>query len=150
MIIDFGEHIGMSVEAVVLKEPGYIKWVFSLENPKGRMVQVKSEAQRLIPIFDAIPYQKACCACMKPATRCTVYRDNIYVPYWWCDECDPYQSAPDGGKLTIIRTYEEAVDHCGIYCSGKTPLQQLVKTMAQAKGLPKRVGEKQAQAFFAK
>ena len=150
MIVNFGKHKGKSVGALVLKEPAYIAWVLSKSNPSGPLGGVKAEAQRLIRIFNSKPIATRCygSGCGKPSTRCTVYMGNVYGSMWWCDDCDPYQSGAIGGKLQDIRTYENALTHCDLFCSRQDALKDLIKTMAQEKGLPKRVGEKQTQEFF--
>lgn len=148
MNVTFGEHKGTSVETLILKEPGYVSWVLSVPNPSGPMRALKAEIERLITIFDGKPFSKVCHGCQKVATNCSVYRYNTYMPMWWCDNCDPYQSGADAGKLQVISTYRQALGHSKAYSTTKDALRTLIKTMAQAKGLPARIGKSQAQAFF--
>lgn len=151
MKVGFGKHKDKSVATIVLKEPGYVAWVLSESRPSGPLARVKAEAQRLIAFFDSKPYQRRCHGhgCTKSATYCTVYRNNVYGPMWWCDDCNPYQMGATDGKLSGIRTYNDAINHCNVFCTRRDALKDLVKIMAHAKGLPKRVGEKQAAEFFA-
>lgn len=151
MKIGFGKHSDKSVAVLVLKEPGYISWALSQENPNGPLARVKGEAQRLISIFDSKPVQKQCCgcSCTNQATRCSVYRYNVCQPFWWCDACDPYQTFAAQGTLSTIKTFRNAVDFCASPGTIRKDLKNLIVTMAQAKGLPKRVTEAQAAAFFA-
>lgn len=152
MKVGFGKHKDKSVGALVLKQPDYIAWVISKASTSGPLARVKAEALRLIRIFDSKPIQTKCFGngCSQLATRCTVYQSNVYGPMWWCDECNPYQSGAIGGKLSAISTYERALHHCQIFSSRKDALLDLIKSLAQAKGLPKRVGEKQIDEFFSK
>jgi len=153
MEITFGKHAGKSIELLLLKEPEYIKWMLEQQNATGAMKRAQDEAKRLIARFNTKPFIKDCFG--KPgaahkATRCTVYGNNVTVPYWWCDSCNPYQSGANSGKLQAVSTYEEALNHVGFWCSGRSSdYKSLIKDLAQAKGLPARVGEKQAVAFFA-
>ena len=150
MYLKFGKHSDKSVEMIILKEPAYILWILTERNPKGRLLLVKTEAQRLIRIFDAKPFSGNCQGreCTKPATRLTVYADNVYAPMWWCDDCDPYQMGTRDGKLSLIKTYQDALLHHIQFHTPKSFLKDLVKTIAAEKGLPKRVGQKDAEEFF--
>lgn len=153
MQITFGKHAGKSLELLILKQPDYIAWMLQQQNAHGAMKRVQEAAKRLMARFDAKPILKDCFgqpAAAHKATRCTVYQNNVTVPHWWCDTCDPYQSGANPGKLQVIRTYEEALAHVTFWCGGRaSDYKSLVKDLAQAKGLPARVGEKQAAAFFA-
>ncbi len=56
----------------------------------------------------------------------------------------------EGEGFRTVITYTEALGHIQNYCGGrKGDLNFLIRILAEAKGLPKRVGEKQAQEFFA-
>jgi len=146
----FGKHKDKSVGALVLKHPDYIAWVLSEPNPSGPLARVRAEVLRLIGIFNSKPIKKKCFGngCSKAATRCTVYQDNVYGPFWWCDECDPYQAGAIEGRLSMISTYEGAIEHCEVFCSTKGALRDLIKSLSRAKGLPNRVGERQISDFF--
>lgn len=151
MQVTFGKHAGKSVELLMIKEPGYVKWVLEQQSPTGAMAKVKSYIQQLIKTFDAKPFiGKECWAksCNKSATRFTVYLDNI-DPYWWCGTCDPYQTGANSGKLQSPIGYTSALEHVELYCrSRKSDYMDIFKMISQAKGLPARVGETQAQKFF--
>ena len=150
MKVGFGKHKDESVETLVLKEPGYVAWALFEASPSGPLSRVKAEAQRLIAIFDSKPFLRKCCGagCTKPASRCVVYVDNVKHPTWWCDDCDPYQRGASAGKLTAIRTYKDALTLCDLVCPTGAARKTLVRTMAQEKGLPNRVGKKEAEEFF--
>jgi hypothetical protein len=150
MQVTFGKHAGKSLELLMLREPGYIHWLVQ-QSATGPLLALKSEALKLMKRFDAKPFNQVCHSrtCKLGATRATVYGDNL-VPYWWCANCDPYESGANAGKLQIVRTYADALSHVEFYCSGrKSDYVELIRYLAEAKGLPARVGEKQAQFFFA-
>jgi hypothetical protein len=149
MQVTIGKNDGKSVEWLVLKDPSYIEWLLGAQ-ASGKLLQLKHHAQNLIRKFDAKPISKRCYgqACSKAATRATVYLDNL-VPYWWCATCDPYESGANAGKLQVISTYSQALHHVEYFCKGrKSDAAEIIKYLAQAKGLPSRVGEQQAQQFF--
>ena len=54
----------------------------------------------------------------------------------------------EDGKLSLIKTYHDAFLHHMQFGTPKTFLRDLVKSMAVEKGLPKRVGIKEAEEFF--
>lgn len=153
MEITFGKYAGKSAEFLLLKEPQYISWLRTQTGTYGAMRQLQKSLNDLMAKFNNMPYQKSCCGngikCSKPVIRFTVYLNNIYTPYWWCDECDPYQTGAMPGKLQSICTYHDALTHIELYCNKRTSdYKTIILNMARAKGLPLRVGEKQAQEFF--
>jgi len=153
MVITFGKkHNGKSVELVMLRDPSYIKWMLSLSNPSGSIKKAIGHVKTLQMKFDAKPYLGKTCwnkLCKNPVTKLTVYHDNL-DPYWWCDTCDPYDAGANPGKLQSPDDYDLALLHVDHFCSNrKSDYLDLIKTIAEAKGLPKRVGENAAQQFFA-
>lgn len=150
MNVGFCKHSDKSVAILVLKEPEYVAWVLNQPNPSGPLARVQAEVKRLIDIFDSKPIQKRCYgnSCSNVATQCSVYRDNVISPFWWCGACDPHQRGAVEGNLTLISTYRDALRHCVLYRVRKVDLEKLITSLAQAKGLPQRVGEKQAEEFF--
>ncbi len=149
MQVAFGKHAGKSVELLMFKEPGYVHWLLQ-QSPSGALLVVQRHAHSLMKKFDAKPLHRQCHGhnCSALATRATVYGNSL-APYWWCDNCDPYEAGANSGKLQGVRTYSEALTHVEFYCGGrKSDYVALVKYLAQAKGLPTRVGEQQANAFF--
>ena len=135
----------------MLKEPSHIKWVLDQQSPTGAMAKVKSHIQQLIQVFDTKPFTGKQCwakACKKPATRFTVYLDNL-DPYWWCHACDPYQTGANSGKLQAPIDYRSALQHVELFGRNrKSDYTDIIKMISQAKELPGRVGEAQAQKFF--
>ena len=150
MYFKFGKYSDKLVEIVLLKDPNYIAWILGVPNPKGRMLLIKSEIQRLIRIFDAKPFLRNCRGrdCTRLATRLSVYFDDVYHPMYWCEDCDPSQMGARDGQLSMVKTYQDARLHHTLFHTPKSFLKDLVRNMAVEKGLPKRVGEKEAEGFF--
>jgi hypothetical protein len=83
------------------------------------------------------------------ATRCSLSRGAVRPLLCWCDDCDPYELGASAGKLRIVTSYGDALQYVHTYCRGEKPaLRTLIRQLAEAKGLPERVGEQQAQDFF--
>jgi len=151
MQVGVGKYSDKSVALVVLKKSEYVKWL--LENPgiSGQLAKVKTEAGRLISIFDAKPIKKNCGGhnCQNQAVRFSAYHGGQVDLYAWCDTCDECQAGAGRSKLSIVKTYMEALEHIDLYFdSRKTDYQQIIRNIASAKGLSARCGEKQAEAFF--
>jgi hypothetical protein len=149
MIIQHGKHTDKSVELVMLKDPSYIEWILNEPNPNGWLITVKQEILRLINIFDRKPFIRKCIGCKeRVAIRASLCDDNP-IPWWWCNECEPNLNEILKGRIHMVITYTQALNHIQNYCGGrKGDLDFLIRTLAEAKGLPKRVGEKQARSFF--
>jgi len=138
-----GKHEGMTTEAVLLKEPDFAEWYWEHypDAPHGR------DFKRLAAWFDQKPLIKKC-SCKKPATRASGYRGSPSLMFW-CATCDPYSSGANAGKLVEITTLEGALNHINHTANANRSFKRMiVKELAQAKGLPRRVGKVQALAFF--
>jgi hypothetical protein len=86
--------------------------------------------------------------CGRRAVRGTIYSGTVF-PRWWCDECDPAGHGATPGKLEEVGGYQWAAGYVAWHCGGrKESLAALVKALARARGLPDRVGEWEAKAFF--
>jgi len=150
-MVGFGKHQGLSVEKLVLQEPGYVSWMLSQPAPTGPMGPASDEARSLVAVFDDKPFAARCCGegCANRATRCVLYVGTSDFTLW-CDHCDPYSLGADPGKLTLIRGYYDAINYVMTWCGNrKSSLGLLIRDLARAKGLPLRVGPEQAHAFFA-
>lgn len=152
MRVPFGKYAGKSTEILVLKHPDYAFSILGEREATGHFHDIQVEIRRLIQLFDQKPILRPCmcgpCMCGRCATRGTVYKRTVQ-PYWWCENCDPYRLGASPGKLQIIRSYFDAVD-CANMCGAgwRSAFKILINEMARAKGLPERVGEAQALAFF--
>ena len=68
---------------------------------------------------------------------------------WWCDYYGPDPILALNGRVHLITSYRDSLSHVERYCKGrKSDYQVLIRDLAQAKGLPSRVGEKQGKEFF--
>jgi hypothetical protein len=96
-----------------------------------------------------VPFLRKCTGCKERLGTRASLRDDSPIPFWWCNECEPDLIETLKGRIHIVTTYTQAFDHIRNYCGGrKGDLSYLIHFLAEAKGLPKRVGEKQAQEFF--
>jgi hypothetical protein len=152
MTITFGKYRGKSVEWLVLKAPDYLKWILEQPDSTCNLASVKTEALRLISLFDAKQITKPCLGsnCSKAAIQFTAYQGNPYLIYAWCDTCDPYQQGASPGKLTFIKTYRDALNYVKRDGGGRSSdYKGAIKKIAMAKGLPARSSEAQMKEFFA-
>ena len=146
MKLTFGKHKGKSVEIVVLKEPEYAMWILRKERAGEPLAHIRKEVRRLINVFDSKPFTCKCYGCHgNTATRFSLAHPSPSA-YWWCDECNPRSMGCDG-PLSVGQTYQQAMQYAEL-CLGKDHTKGLMRDLAEAKGLPKRVGEKQAEEFF--
>ncbi|MDA3807055.1 MAG: hypothetical protein PF440_03995 [Thiomicrorhabdus sp.] len=145
------KHKEKSMELLMLKEPGYVKWILEQKKLYGSLEKAQPYLEGLIEVFDSKPFVGKKCTgklCNLKATRFTVYGDNL-KPYWWCDTCDPYQVGAIDRKLQSPSDYRSALRYVENHCKGrKSDLKDIIKMISQAKGLPKRVGDDQAHKFF--
>lgn len=150
MIVSFGKYEGKTAELLVLKHPDYVRWLKSQNDLKGAARALRDECVRLIAKFNSMSFIKPCSGCKRASTRTTFYAGNVSDCYSWCSTCDPYSAGAVQGKLSVVKTYEDALLQASLYHSGKVTSQRsAVQTLAKAKGLGKSVTEKQASLFFA-
>jgi hypothetical protein len=148
--ITFGKYKGETIAKLILKEPGYVKWMLEESDASGPMARVVAEVKRLIKVFDEKPLIVSCSGsrCQRRATRCSAYRGSPDL-LQWCDECDMYDAGAVGGRLTEVRTYRDALKHIEFTDNGTTTgYRDIIKSLAKRKGLPDRVGAKQIADFF--
>jgi len=152
MLVTIGKHKGKTVGTLVLKHPDHIKWVLEQRAASGGLAQIQREAERLIEIFDAKPILGACSGrnCLRQPVRFTAHAGRASALYPWCDSCDPYTAGAPPGTLAEIRTYRDALRHIEWTYEGlSSGYKAIIKAIARSKGLPKRVGEQEIDAFFA-
>lgn len=150
LTLTFGKHKGETIGKLILKEPGYIKWMLEEPDASGPMAKAAADARRLIKRFDDNALTVPCSGsrCQRPATRCSAYRGSPDL-LAWCDECDIYGAGAVDGRLTEVRTYAEALRHIDMTDNGTTTgYRDIIRSLARRKGLPERVGAKQIERFF--
>jgi len=141
-----GNHEGETTEEVLLKHPNFAQWTIERypESPRGQAFI------RLSQEFDEKPFTADCHEkCGLKATRATACRDSSGL-YFWCDECDPFSTgARQVAVIYVIYTLSELLRHVDSNADGNRALKRrIVRRLAKAKGLPKRVGEEEALNFF--
>jgi len=154
MIISCGDkHKGESVAEVLIKDASYVKYVLSVTETEGLMTSIRDEMIRLINIFNSKPFLQNCWGdnhkCGEVATGATAYKEDYIGLYWWCNDCDPYQSGASMGTLHAITSYEDVLKYVYMVLNnnGKDS-EALIKRLAQEKGLPKRLSKGGIEKFF--
>src|SRR5271165_1178971 len=138
-----GKHAGKTYEEVLLK-PDFARW-YSRKFPD---TDLSAAFQDLAKKVNEMPFTVQCRHCANVARRASAYSGTPSL-YFWCGDCDPMNSGARQGTLSIVRTMKDALDHVEHTAGGKRKyMRAIVRSLAEAKGLPKRVGEKQAIAFF--
>jgi hypothetical protein len=141
-----GKHEGKAFEEVLLKDPAYAQWLTT----KGAPALAK-EFHKLIRLFDQKPMTVPCVECGNTATRATGYTGSRAL-FFWCESCNPRRSGASvaaSSKLHLVRTFNDAMQHIDKTLNGdQTAKAKIVRYLAEAKGLPKRVDEDAALAFF--
>ena len=78
-------------------------------------------------------------------------RDPIHHQWsslWWCHNLNPHQMGILYGRIQIIETYVDALNHVTNYRQRRmSDYRDLIRSIAQAKCLGKRVGEEQHRRF---
>lgn len=146
MRLQYGRHQGRTAETLLLRAPDYALWVMG-HQPDGRLAQ---HFRELAAAFDARPLQCDCQACGAPATRAAALPERSEL-YFFCDACALYPAAAPLGTAQDLRTLKDLADHVERTARRRAVarLRALVRRMAQAKGLPRRITEPGAEAFFA-
>jgi hypothetical protein len=138
-----GKHEGKSFEVVFLKAPSFAHYL-SINGQPG----IAKEFQKLIKRFDEKPITTPCAKCGNTATRATGYDSGTGLAlFFYCDNCDdPWL---DEAKGRLIRSFKDAIKFIDDTRNGnKAAKRATIRKLAEAKGLSKKVGEKEALAFF--
>lgn len=139
-----GKHVGKSSQIVTLNHPDYVVWYIS-EYPNAKLGLAFLEH---LSAFDSRPLVARCFGCKGSATRSTAYNNNVQLMHW-CDQCDPYGSGAVAGKLSLIRTYFDALGHVVDTCDArKADMKLIIRGLGKAKGLPTRVTISAAEDFL--
>jgi len=142
MLIGIGKHSGKSVEELVIKEPKYVEWLL-YHHMNGYMAVIKKEVIRLIQILDTKPFTSKCCNCGSPAHYVTFCEGGRPI-LSWCNECD-IRSIAIIENFETVTTYKDVLRRAE---GGKGYRKQIMLIYLTRKGLPQRVGKKQAAEFF--
>jgi hypothetical protein len=139
-----GKRAGKTLEEVLLKEPDFAQWYMG-NHPETAAAK---EFRRLMRLLDAKSFTEDCHSCGEPATRVSTYRGSPTLMFI-CDRCAPHSSGAESAKVGSAKTIGEVLRHIDGTADGhRAWKKQIVRELAEGKGLPKRVGEKQALAFF--
>lgn len=150
MVITFGAHNGDLVERVLIEDPGYVRWMLQKDSPDGPLATAVNHVRRCIAVLNAKPFAKTCVAknCGATATRGSMYERSPNISFW-CPTCSPYSLGAAPGKLQIVQTYNQVMEHVALYDGTKHGFQHAADGFVAAKGLAKPRTEKKLLAFFA-
>jgi hypothetical protein len=151
MQITFGKHRGKSSQEIAIKDGAYVKWVFD-QNASGPPLGIlQVELKRLTKHLDTKPFTGKCSnhGCTRKVCRLSAYTNNESDLYPWCAICDPYSLGANSGKLSIVVTYKDMLNHVEFRCGDtKSGYDRIIRAYASSKGLPSRVGAATAAQFF--
>src|ERR1700732_1276073 len=134
-----GRYAGKTTEEVLLKFPDWARWNVH-EYPGAKH---SKHFRELAKKFTSKPFVEPCEGCKGGVTRASAYRASPELRFW-CDDCNPSQTGAEQAKLTTVRSMGDALRHIEETADGnRNWKRQIVRALAEAKGLPKRVGEKQ-------
>jgi len=144
--IKSGAKAGKSTQELVLKEPDWVQF-FMGKAPQGSIpAAIKSH----VAAFNSRPLVKECWRCKDLATRASFYAGDARSACYWCEGCDPYSTGARSGMLTIVTTYSQALRFVDFHCRGsRVEKRKIIRLLGAAKGLPGRVGPKEAADFLA-
>ena len=146
MRLQFGPHKGRTTETLLLRVPDYAWWVLE-HSPTSRLA---GDFSRLKAAFDARPFAAHCQSCGQDATHASAYAGSVDL-HASCDECRLYEPAQAPlGFSGDLRTFQAAVRHAEATSPRRRRrnVRAIVRNLARAKGLPKRVTESAAERFF--
>ena len=139
--IKSGKHAGRATEEILLKKPDVAEWY--LKN--RRKSRYAKDFKRLIKIFNHKPFFARCERCFRKATvaygkiggdvltfRCA----RCYPDYYYSDTSGIVRATPIIWVLDTIAPRNRRLK------------RRLVWEVALAKGLPEKVGKREALAFF--
>jgi hypothetical protein len=140
-----GKHEGMTTEQASLTEPDFAQWTIEQypESPHGQaFIQHTRD-------FDNKPFTEVCHGkCGRKATWANAFFDGGLL-FFWCDKCDPAPAGVRPDKLMTLTGFSDLLQRIDWCAGGNRRLKRLlVRQLAEAKGLAKRVGEAQALEFF--
>lgn len=144
MQIKSGRHANQTTEYVLLRYGNDANYIMR-KHPYG----FAGKAYRsLVKRFDAKPFATSCRRCENTATRASAYRGAPSLLFW-CDACDPYGEGANPGMLVVIRSYIQAISHIDESCDGYREWKNdIIRSLAEAKGCPRRLTQKAAVEFF--
>jgi hypothetical protein len=142
MRLRFGPYAGKSTEVLLLRAPDYADWVLN-HRPDGPLGREFSE---LIAAFDARPLEQAC-ACGALARRVRAYRNSTELLVL-CESCAAHPAL--GDVTSEVTAYAGALEHVRetFVRARRKAQRRIIRRLAAAKGLPRRITEAAAEAFL--
>jgi hypothetical protein len=150
MIITQGlRHRGEPADLVVLSDPFYVKRTLDFRNPEGDMPEVRQDFLRLIALFDQKSLLPMCRNCNEPAKLLAFYKGTLFFEPW-CGTCIPHWMISQECRFDTFCDYMSALEYVDDFCHGeKFFYRMVIRNIAKAKGLPDKIGPREAVDFFA-
>jgi hypothetical protein len=138
-----GKHAGKSFEEVLLKDPATAQWL-SVKGAPG----IAKEFQKLIKRFDQKPMTAPCASCGNTAAKAALFDGGTGLKlYLYCDGCE--DAWTDEAEGRVLRTFDDAMKFIDDSRKGnKTAKTAIIRELARAKGLPKKISGDAALDFF--
>ncbi len=142
MRLRFGRHAGHTTERLLLRAPDYAEWVMRRQ-PNGPVGRAFSDLARRL---DAKPFTENCVLCGDRAESAGAYPDSVALIL----RCEPCRAKPDAAGLEPCSTFRQAVAHVAETCARAQTRnkRRIIRTLARAKGLERRITEAEAARFF--
>lgn len=146
MRLQYGRYQGRTAEALLLRAPDYALWVLR-HQPEGKLARCFHD---LMTAFDARPIERQCQGCSAQATRASALPGRSEL-YFFCEACALYPAGAPLGAADNLRTIGDLAQHVERTTRRRATvrLRAMVRRLAEAKGLPRRITEANAAAFFA-
>lgn len=140
MNMSFGKHWGKPIAWVMIQDPTYFIWM----NNKGMTNKPEFHFfQRLLATFVQKPFINARCPYCNgknPVYGLTLYKRTFNGEFWICKKCRLYAGGAFEETLTIITN--------PFISTFSSNAKDIMKAMAEAKGVPKRKTKKAMADFF--
>ena len=142
LIMPFKKYKGEIVQNLILRKADYIDWLRK-KSELDRFEWLYDGIAELVKKFDDTPIIDGCCGkvdgmpCQRQATRFSFYWGRT-DPMCWCEECDPLQTGADRTRLYVLSDYYTALQLVGMHSKSRKAKRDVIKEMAQAKGLIQR------------
>lgn len=140
MNMSFGKYKDKSVAYILFNDLGYFRWM------ESQGMESKAEykfAMGLLNKLDSMPFANV--KCMGECDNNLVSRISFYIgnpsaAQYYCENCDPYRSGANLGKLYFVKKVKDIP-------KGKEQ-NKMFQVYSTAKGIPKRKTENTLADFF--
>lgn len=149
MILTEGRHAGEQLELVFFTDPFYIRQKLFECYTEKTIPETGKNIMRLISKFDRKKFTAGCTICSSPAAVLVYFNDTLDHEMW-CPDCLQGRIKDMEVCKQVMDNYFTALEYADSIYDGKRSIwNKVVEDLAEAKGLPRIFGEKEALEFFA-